>query len=82
MKETTLSKDDLIYPVFVKEGIKTKEKIPKMPGQYRYSVDELIDEAKKLEEKGLKAILVFGIPKKKINMDPALMTQMALSKNL
>lgn len=64
VRETKLNKEDLIYPIYFKEGLKKgqKEEIPTMPGQFRYSIEDGVKFAKKLESKGLKAIIVFGIP--------------------
>jgi len=63
-KETSLNKEDLIYPLFVKEGLENgkKEVISTMPGEYRYSIDDAVIYGKELEEKGLKSIIIFGIP--------------------
>jgi len=64
VRETKLNPEDLIYPIFVKEGLKNgeKEAIATMPDEYRYSLDDAVDFAKKLENKGLKSIIIFGIP--------------------
>ncbi len=64
LSETKLMKEDLIYPIFVKDGLKDgeKEEISTMPDEYRYSVNDAVEFAKKLEEDGLKSIIVFGIP--------------------
>lgn len=64
VRETKLSKEDLIYPIFFKEELHGDEKEPieSMPGEYRYSLNAGIDFAKQLEEKGLKSIIVFGVP--------------------
>lgn len=64
VRETKLDKEDLIYPIFFKEGLQGDEKEPieSMPGEYRYSLNAGIEFAKQLEEKGLKSIIVFGVP--------------------
>ena len=65
VRETRVSKDSLIYPIFAIDGEGIKEEIPSMPGQYRYSVDQLpyaLEEAAKL---GVNNILMFGIPEHK-----------------
>lgn len=64
VRETKLNKEDLIYPIFFKEELKGNEKEPieSMPGEYRYSLNAGIEFAKQLEEKGLKSIIVFGVP--------------------
>ena len=67
LSETKLNPEDFIYPMYFKEDLKDNEKehIDTMPGQYRYSLDAGIEEAKKLEDLGLSSILIFGIPEKK-----------------
>jgi len=62
VRETTLSVNDIVYPVFVVHGSGIRDEIPSMPGQYRLSVDELIKEAEQVRELGIPAILLFGIP--------------------
>ena len=64
VRETKLNKEDLIYPIFFKEELKSDEKEPieSMPGEYRYSLNAGIEFAKQLEKKGLKSIIVFGVP--------------------
>ena len=64
VRETKLNKKDLIYPIFFKEELKSDEKEPieSMSGEYRYSLNAGIEFAKQLERKGLKSIIVFGVP--------------------
>ena len=64
VRETKLNKEDLIYPIFFKEELQGDEKEPieSMPGEYRYSLNAGIEFAKQLGEKGLKSIIVFGVP--------------------
>ena len=64
VRETKLNKEDLIYPIFFKEELKSDEKEPieSMSGEYRYSLNAGIEFAKQLERKGLKSIIVFGVP--------------------
>jgi len=64
-KETVLSKDDLIMPVFVDENLNSRVEISSMPGYYRFSIAESADEVGKAMEKGLKAFIIFGIPSSK-----------------
>ena len=63
VRETTLTKKDLIYPMFIVEG-KTQE-IASMPGIFRLSINDAIEEVKEIVELGIPAIILFGIPKKK-----------------
>jgi porphobilinogen synthase len=57
--------DDLIYPLFVAEGKDVKNEVPSMPGIYQVSLDHLYDEVKEVQELGIKALLLFGVPKEK-----------------
>lgn len=65
VRETRVSKNGLIYPIFVKEGNQIKEEITSMPGQYRYSLDTLAYELEKVQKAGVRGVLFFGIPKEK-----------------
>jgi len=62
VKETTLSPNDFIYPLFVKEGKGIKKEISSMPGVYQMSIDEIIKECEYIRTLGLNAIILFGIP--------------------
>ena len=59
VRETSLSVDNLIAPLFVCEGEDIAEAIPSMPGQFRLSVDRLVDEAKRLSDLGIPGIALF-----------------------
>ncbi|MDI6703716.1 MAG: porphobilinogen synthase [bacterium] len=65
IRETRVSIDDLIMPYFVVHGKEVKEEIHSMPGNFRFSVDELVKEIKEVKQLGIPAILLFGIPNKK-----------------
>lgn len=65
IRETKLSVDDLVYPLFAVPGKNFKKPIASMPGQFQLSVDHIAREAKKAQELGIPAILLFGIPAKK-----------------
>lgn len=65
VKDVYLTKEDLIYPIFIEEGENIKKEISSMPGVYRYSLDRLEEELKELVSLGIKSILLFGIPKHK-----------------
>ena len=65
VRETSLSVDDLIYPLFIKEGKSIREPIDAMPGQERISPDQLAPIAKNIASLGIPAVLLFGIPQKK-----------------
>lgn len=61
MRESQLSVDDLIYPMFVLEGSGQREAIPSMPGVERLSIDELLKEARELVDLGVPAIALFPV---------------------
>lgn len=61
MRETTLTTDDLIYPVFVLEGHQEREAIASMPGIERLSIDLLVEEAKHLYKLGIPALALFPV---------------------
>ncbi len=61
VRETRLSTDDLIYPLFVVEGKKQRQPIASMPGIERLSVDELLREAEALVKLGIPAIALFPV---------------------
>ena len=65
VRETRISADTLIYPMFVMEGTNLKEEIATMPGQYRWSIDRMDEILQELTDAGVKSVLLFGIPKKK-----------------
>jgi porphobilinogen synthase len=62
MRETRLSTDDLIYPMFVIEGRGARVPVPSMPGVERVSVDVLVEEAKELVALGIPALALFPVP--------------------
>jgi porphobilinogen synthase len=65
VRETTLSVNDFIYPLFVTEGKQVRNPIASMPGNYQLSIDLLIKEVKDVHALGIPAIILFGIPAKK-----------------
>lgn len=68
IRETKLSIDDLVYPLFAVSGKSVKKPITSMPGQFQLSVDYVAKEAQKAHELGIPAVLLFGIPAKKDEM--------------
>lgn len=64
-QEASLDVKDFIYPLFVVEGENIKREIPSLVDQYHYSVDMLDAEIKELENLGIRAVILFGIPDKK-----------------
>ncbi len=65
MRETTLSADDLILPLFAIGGKDVKQPIPSMPGHFQLSIDYLVKAAARAFEAGIPAVMLFGIPSKK-----------------
>ena len=62
VRETRLSTDDLIMPLFVRPGENVRREIPSMPGNFQMSIDVLTEEAQSIEALGIPAIILFGIP--------------------
>ncbi len=65
VRETTLSINDFIYPLFVKDSDNFKKEIDSMPGVFQMSIDEILKECKELQDLGINSIILFGIPKVK-----------------
>lgn len=65
VRETRISKDSLIYPMFFEEGENIFEEIESMPGQYRMSIDRCDSVIKELLDAGVGAVMLFGVPKHK-----------------
>ena len=65
VRETTISVNDFIYPLFVAEGENIKNEVPSMPGVYQISLDQLNEEIDELVSLGIRAVMLFGIPKEK-----------------
>jgi porphobilinogen synthase len=65
VRETKLSRADLIYPLFVAEGRDRRQEIGSMPGQFRLSTDLLVKEAAEVKLLGIPAVILFGIPDRK-----------------
>ncbi len=62
VRETVLTKNDLIYPLFVVPGEKVKNEVRSMPGVYQMSIDVVVKECKEVEKLGIPAVILFGIP--------------------
>jgi porphobilinogen synthase len=65
VRETTLSPEDLIYPLFVTHGRQVRNPVASMPGVFQVSVDLLAAEAREAAALGVPAVLLFGIPERK-----------------
>jgi len=64
-RETRLHRDDLVLPLFVVEGSAVREPVASMPGVLRFSVDQVVDECKRVSDLGVPAVILFGIPSDK-----------------
>ena len=65
VRETELSKNDFIYPLFVVERNDYKKEISSMPGVYQMSIDYIVRECVEVKKLGIPAVILFGIPKEK-----------------
>ena len=65
VRENQLGARSLVYPLFVCPGSKVKDEIHSMPGNYRWSVDLLVEECKSAHDLGIPAVILFGIPESK-----------------
>ncbi len=65
VRENAVTPNDLIYPLFVCEGRDVKNPISSMPGNFQMSIDNLVKEAKQVDQLGIPAIILFGIPAEK-----------------
>jgi porphobilinogen synthase len=65
VKETNITVDDLIYPLFVVEGNGVKNEISSMPGVYHFSIDRLLEELAEVRRLGIPGVLLFGVPDQK-----------------
>jgi len=64
-RETRLTADRFVYPLFVVPGKGVKKEIPSMPGQHNLSVDKAVESAREAEDLGIPAVILFGVPEKK-----------------
>ena len=62
IRETKLSRDDLILPLFAVEGKSVKKPIDSMPGHFQLSCDHIVTKAEEAKEAGIPAIILFGVP--------------------
>jgi len=65
IRETFVSASQCVMPLFVRHGKQLRTAIPAMPGQFQYSLDQLVKECQELFELGIPAVLLFGLPAKK-----------------
>ena len=62
VRETILSPNDLIYPLFAVPGTNVAKEVTSMPGVYQLSVDKIVEDAKEVYDLGIPSIILFGIP--------------------
>src|SRR5215216_6574028 len=65
VRETRLTPDDFVYPLFVCEGEGVRKEISSMPGVFNLSVDELVKEAESARKVGVRSVILFGVPDEK-----------------
>lgn len=65
VRETTLTTDDLIYPIFIIEGTKIKNEVSSMPGVFQISLDYVEEEIASLTKLGIRSVILFGVPNEK-----------------
>src|SRR6185369_8098894 len=65
VRETRLSPDDFIYPLFVCEGEAVKREISSMPDCFNLSIDELVRETAAAKSDGIRSVILFGVPDEK-----------------
>jgi porphobilinogen synthase len=65
VRETSLHKEDFIYPIFVVEGENIKHEISSMPGVFHYSMDRLGEELDEVVDLGIPSVILFGVPNEK-----------------
>jgi len=65
VRETWLTTQGLVYPMFVCPGSKVRTEVSSMPGVYQQSVDQLVEECREVESLGVPAVILFGLPKNK-----------------
>ncbi len=80
LNQINLQPSNLVYPIFVDEGIKKPVAIESMPGYSRLPIGQVADEGKNALAQGVKSVLLFGIPQKKMKQEQALSLKMELSK--
>jgi porphobilinogen synthase len=83
--ETRLSVDDVLAPLFVREGLEAPRPIPSLPGQFQHTVASLVAEARRLADLGVPGVVLFGVPTTKDPLgrgayDPDGIVQVAVSE--
>lgn len=81
VRETKIYPDDLVYPLFIKEGENIKEEIPSMPGIFRYSIDRLNEILEEITKFRIKSVLLFGVPKNKDEIGSQAYDEQGIAQN-
>ena len=81
VRETILSPENFILPLFIRAGKKIRNPIQSMPGQFQLSIDEAVREVKNAKQIGIKSVLLFGIPEKKDEMASQAYSQNGIIQN-
>jgi porphobilinogen synthase len=64
-RETRLTTSGLVYPMFVCSGVKVRTEVSSMPGVHQQSVDQILEECREVEQLGIPAVILFGLPEHK-----------------
>ena len=75
VRETALTPNDFILPLFAIDGADVRNPIPSMPGQFQLSIDNLIDVCRDAHQVGIPAVMLFGIPESKDSLGTAAYAQ-------
>lgn len=81
VRETSVSPDDLIYPIFVTSGKGIRKEVSSMPGCFQESVDEAVKNAKEVYSLGIPAVILFGIPEYKDEIGSAAYSEHGVVQN-
>ena len=65
VRETTLAPDNFMFPLFICPGKGVKREVASLPGQFHFSVDEVVREAEEAAKLGIPSVILFGLPEKK-----------------
>jgi len=65
VRETTLAPDNFMFPLFICPGKGVKREVASLPGQFHFSVDEVVREAEEVAKLGIPSVILFGLPEKK-----------------
>ncbi len=65
VRETRLSTEGLVYPMFACPGTKVRTEVSSMPGVFQRSPDQIVEECREVADLGIPAVILFGIPEQK-----------------